>query len=193
MTTKPFQDLRDFTAASYGRLLAVIAWVRQWLASPYDILFVCYALLFLYALPLIVILIAFISSDWFKASSPTIVFSMSLAGLYASEIRETLGTFVVPFVTAYAVAGVQKGGRLEPRTIWLFFTLVLLFLISVVVYSAIDQKVVTMLSQTSVGKDEAQEAKVHFISMSKSYVKELLVYISLVIGISNAGRKEEKQ
>jgi hypothetical protein len=174
---------RSFT----NRMRQAVAWLK----SPFDILFVCYALLMLYALPLIVILFAFVSSDWFTKSSALISFSMSLASLYASNVRETLGTFIVPFVTAYAVAGVQKGNRLEARTLWLFVTLIGLFLMSIVVYSAIQTKVDTMLGQTSVPKPDRLAAKNQFLSMSASYVKELLVYISLLIGISHAGRAGE--
>lgn len=164
-------------------------WV--WLTATYDILVVCYVLLLLYALPLIVILAAFVVSDWFTASSPMIEFSMALAGLYALDVRPTLGTFVVPFVTAYAVAGVQKNDRLEAKTMWLFFTLTLLFLMSIVVYGAIQLRVDQMIGQTSQSKVISTDAKENFLSMSVAYVKELLVYISLVIGISRAGRTGE--
>ena len=167
--------------------------LKTLLAAGSDILVVCYVLLALYSLPLIVILTTFVISDGFTKSSSTIEFSMALAGLYASDVRETLGTFVVPFIMAYAVAGAQKNDRIEARTLWLFFSLAILFVVSIVVYCAVTTRIDLMLSQTSANKEFVIESKRQFLSMSASYVKELLVYISLLIGISRARRSEEPQ
>ncbi|MDH5833396.1 hypothetical protein [Luteimonas kalidii] len=174
-------------------LLSFFLRVKSWLESPSDILTICYVLLGLYALPLIVLLATFIASDWYTRSSPTITFSMAIAGLYASDVRETLGTFVVPFIMAYAVAGVQKDGRIEARTIWLFATLTFLFLLSIVVYCAITTRVDVMLGQTDALPEVVSKSREHFLAMSRDYVKELLVYISLLIGISQAGRQGEQK
>ena len=191
--------MREATGSTSGNKAAMIAWlsarahkIRTWLTSPFDILVICYSLLFLYALPLIVIIAAFAMSGWFSSESPLIEFSISLAALYASEVRESLGTFVVPFVTAYAVAGVQKSDRLEARTTWLFLTLTLLFLMAIVVNGAIRLKVDVMIAQTGFAKAVSIEAKDNLLLMSKAYVKEILVYISLLIGISRAGAAGEK-
>jgi len=165
----------------------------RWVSKPRDILVVCYVLLTLYALPLFIVLFAFLVSSGFTVSSRSIDFSIALAGLYASEIRETLGTFVIPFITAYAVAGVQKERRVEARTLWLFFSLTTLFLISVVVYSAVQTQIDVMLSQTALDADRMMESKDNFLNMSSAYVKELLVYISLLIGITQAGSLGERK
>lgn len=172
-----------------GLFLRVLRQARAWMASSSDILTICYALLALYALPLIVLLVTFIASDWYTTSSPTISFSMALAGLYASDVRETLGTFVVPFIMAYAVAGVQKDGRIEARTLWLFMTLALLFLMSIMVYCAVTTRIDVMLGQTDASAEDVLASRENFLAMSRAYVKELLVYISLLIGISQAGRQ----
>lgn len=164
---------------------------KRWLWAPSDILVICYVLLGLYSLPLLVILATFVLSDGFTKSSPVIEFNMALAGLYASDVRETLGTFVVPFIMAYAVAGVQRSGRVQARTLWLFLVLVVLFVISIIVYCAVTTRIDLMLSQTSVAPAFVMESKKQFLLISSSYVKELLVYISLLIGISQAGRSEE--
>lgn len=178
------------TKSRSGRLRRTLRHVREWLSSSSDVLTICYTLLALYALPLIVILVTFVASDGFSISSPAISFSMALAGLYASDVRETLGTFVVPFIMAYAVAGAQKDARIESRTLWLFFTLAALFVASIIVYCAITTSVNTMLAQSDEGTEAVISSRQNFLAMSEAYVKELLVYISLLIGISQARRGE---
>jgi hypothetical protein len=191
-TTAPGADY-PLTNRRRSGLLRLLQRARAWMKSSSDILTICYALLALYALPLIVLLATFVASNWYTQSSPTIEFSMALAGLYASDVRETLGTFVVPFIMAYAVAGVQKDGRIEARTLWLFVTLALLFLVSIIVYCAVTTRIDVMLGQTDASPEDVLASREHFLAMSRAYVKELLVYISLLIGISQAGRQGESK
>ncbi len=151
---------------------------------------ICYTLLGLYAIPLFLILATFAASNGFTETSKFIDFGLALVALYSADTRETLGTFVVPFVTAYAVADAQGKGKVAAKTVWLFGTLTTLFLLSVVAYCAVHTRVDVMLGQTSVDGETLLKSRGEFLSISSAYVKELLVYISLVIGISQARKSE---
>jgi hypothetical protein len=110
---------------------------------------IAYTLLVLYSLPLLVLLITFLVSSGFTESSSLIEFSIALSGIYLTPTRDTLGTFVVPFVTAYATTTIQKGVGVERATLVFFFVLVAIFLLSILVYCAVNMRVDLLLTQLS--------------------------------------------
>ncbi len=152
-------------------------------------LLITYTLLGLYSLPLFIILVTFSVSNGFATSSIWSEFSIALSGIYLSPTRDSLGTFVVPFVTAYAITTIQKRARIERQTIILFFVLVTIFIASVLVYCAINMRIEKLI----VNLDETNQSiiiksKEKLLLMSESYVKETLAYISLLLGISQSSK-----
>lgn len=152
-------------------------------------LLITYTLLGLYSLPLLIILVTFAVSDGFAASSSWSEFSIALSGIYLSPTRDSLGTFVVPFVTAYSITTIQKGAGIERETKILFFVLVAIFIVSILVDCAINMRVdllITNLSETN--ESILSGSKEKLLAMAKSYVKESLAYISLLLGISQSSK-----
>ncbi len=156
-------------------------------------LLITYTLLGLYSLPLLIIMVTFSVSDGFAASSSWSEFSIALSGIYLSPTRDSLGTFVVPFVTAYAITTIQKGAGIERETKILFFVLVAIFIVSILVYCAINMRVdllITNLSETN--QSILSGSKEKLLAMAESYVKESLAYISLLLGISQSSKAGNK-
>jgi hypothetical protein len=148
---------------------------------------IAYTLLVLYSLPLLVLLITFLVSSGFTESSSLIEFSIALSGIYLTPTRDTLGTFVVPFVTAYATTTIQKGVGVERATLVFFFVLVAIFLLSILVYCAVNMRVDLLLTQLSeTNQSVLSGSKEKLLAVAASYVKETLAYISLLLGISQA-------
>jgi len=153
-------------------------------------LLIAYTLLVLYSLPLFVLLITFVVSSGFTASSSWIEFAIALSGIYLTPTRDTLGTFVVPFITAYATTTIQKGIGIERETLTFFFVLVTIFLLSILVYCAVNMRVDLLLTQLSETKESVLSgSKEKLLAVASSYVKETLAYISLLLGISQAPKE----
>ena len=152
-------------------------------------LIVAYSLLVLYSLPLIVLLITFAATEGFAEASLWAEFTVALSKVYLSPVRDALGTFVVPFLTAYAVSSIQKGVEIKLQTLVMFFVLILIFVVSILVYCAVDMRgesLVQSLQEWDQGKLKSFSDDLK--SMSGSYVKETLAYISLLIGISQSAK-----
>jgi hypothetical protein len=152
---------------------------------------IVFTLLGLYSLPLFVLLVTFIVTAGFSEASVWSEFAISLSGIYLSPLRDTLGTFAVPFITAYAVTTVQKDTSVAPDTLRLFYTLVLLLVVAITTYCVTDMRVSVLLSQLMEGDaDKLEKFKERLLGISSAYVKELLVYISLLLGITGTKRRE---
>jgi len=156
---------------------------------------VAYTLLLLYALPVLVLLIAFAFSSGFALHSQWLEFSVALSGIYFTNTRDALGTFVVPFVTAFSVSRLQPDeGRYHPQTLRLFFVLVGLFLASMLCYSVVSMRVNEFVSQLNESSPGAlAETKTRLLNVSAAYVKESLAYISLLLGVAQAANSRSER
>jgi hypothetical protein len=134
-------------------------------------------------------LTSFFASDGFTISSSWIEFSIALSGIYLTPIRDALGACVVPFITAYAVTSIQQDTKIEIETRVLFLSIVGIFLLSILAYCAIKMRIDVFLGQLSAtNQTELSGVKVKLLSMAESYVKEVLAYISLLLGISKSSK-----
>lgn len=153
-------------------------------------LFVTYTLLFLYAAPVFVLLLAFFMSDGFRLASDWLEFSVSLSGIYFTETRNSLATFVVPFVTAYSTGRLSAERGMNRGAVTLFMVLVCLFCLSILAYSLVSMhidKFVANLSEDS--STLLRDAERKLLDVAAAYVKETLAYISLLLGVAQSTRK----
>lgn len=158
-------------------------------------LLVLFSLLALYVLPLLLITISYLTTSGFVAPGTGELFGLSIAltKMYLGPTRETLGTFVVPFITAYAVSKIQKGTGFERDTKIIFFSMVVIFLLSAAVYCVIHTDVDMLLANMGTADQVAlKDAKLKLLQMPESYVKEVLAYISLLLGISHSKKAEDQ-
>jgi hypothetical protein len=151
-------------------------------------MFVAYTLLLLYAMPVVVLLAAFAFSAGFTLHNLWLEFAVALSGIYFTGTRDALGTFVVPFLTAFSVSRMQPvEGRYHPQTLTFFFVLVALFIASMLCYSLMSMRADTFVSQLDQSSGVAlKEIKTRLLDVSAAYVKESLAYISLLLGVAQA-------
>lgn len=156
-------------------------------------LIVAYTLIALYSIPVVVLLGAFLISGGFQQGGFALDFSVALAGIYFASTREALGTFVVPFVTAFSAGQISgKEDKYSKKTLTLFFVLVALFLISMFSYAIISMRWESFLAQLDEANDAIlRNAKSQLLGMSSAYVKESLAYISLLLGVTQATRMRQ--
>lgn len=157
-------------------------------------LIVAYTLIALYSIPVLVLLISFLLSGGFQQGSFALDFSVALAGIYFTATRDALGTFVVPFVTAFSVGQISgEEGRYSKKTMALFFVLVLLFILSMLCYAIINMRWESFLAQLNEANTTIlKNAKDQLLGVSSAYVKESLAYISLLLGVTQATRPTTK-
>lgn len=157
-------------------------------------LIVAYTLIALYAIPIFVLLAAFALSSGFSEGSASLDFSIALSGIYFTSTRDALGTFVVPFVTAFSVRQISgQQGKYSKQTMALFFVLVVLFLLSMFANAIMQMRWDSFLAQVEEANAEILKgAKDKLLGVTEAYVKELLAYISLLLGVTQATRTSEK-
>lgn len=153
-------------------------------------LIVAYTLITLYSIPVLVLLGSFLLSDGFQQGSFALDFSVALAGIYFTATRDALGTFVVPFVTAFSAGQISgEEGKYSKKTMALFFVLVALFLLSMLCYAVINMRWESFLAQLNEANSAVlKNAKEQLLGVSAAYVKESLAYISLLLGVTQATR-----
>jgi hypothetical protein len=136
-----------------------------------------------------VLLVTFVVTYGFTLSSNWNDFSIVLCGIYLTLIRDLLGICVVPFITAHAITTVQKGAGIEIETKAIFFTLVTIFILSILVYCALKVQITDLLHQLSeTDQSILKKTEENLLRMSESYIKETLTYIALLLGISQSSK-----
>ena len=156
-------------------------------------LLITYTLLVLYTLPLFILLFTDFVSTGFIMPSSWIEFSIALCGIYLASARDTLGTVVVPLVTAYSATSLQREDTIGRDTKCIFFVLVAIFILSILVYCSVKTRLDILLAQlTETDQSILSTSKEKLITMTESYVKETLAYIALVLGISQSLRTSSK-
>lgn len=154
-------------------------------------LILAYTLIALWVLPMVLLLSAILESSGFSGPSFYTDMSVGVVGVYLEPVRTALASFVVPFVAAYSISEVQEGKKINTQTLTMFFILVAVFLLAVIVAALLrvnedrflQSVTVTMSVDT---KLEALYGEV--LELITAYVKESLVYISLILGISQYKR-----
>lgn len=111
-------------------------------------------------------------------------FMNSLYNAYSLQIRDVLGSCMVPFIAANAIFGFAKTDQLSKDSKHLFVYLVCIFSLSVFVYCIVSINVNTFTSSLQVSEEDAVTIKATLTSVSDSYLKETLTFIALILGIS---------
>lgn len=146
-------------------------------------------LFLLYALPLLIIGVTAVASSGFSEASSLVEFSVALSGVYLGPTRDTLGTFVVPFITASAATSIHKGAGIERETKVIFIVLVVLFVLSALVFCEVQMHADILVHQLNTENQESLKGVDEKLkNMSESYIKEILGYISLLLGISQTSK-----
>lgn len=176
--------------------------------------YVIYCLLGIYILPIIILLLAFAMSHGFSCPNVMIDFTLALSPIFQSQLRNALGTIVVPFVTALATSQRQLSLSCQDKPIEsnkkfrkkntsqdknidknksttsryrLFIVLVILFFLTLISYGVTQMRSSTLIQQLSETDPEKLNSIKEFLkNMTESYMKELLAYISIVLGISKS-------
>ena len=152
-----------------------VNWSFHWITYP---------MLFVYFLPILVIWVAAWHSGMFVNDSALLYYARAITGPFYDSFRASLGTIVLPFVTAYAVKDRLTNHRVPGETLFLFCILLAIFLGVTLLYGVIDLHRQTLLraTQTIDGRDVS--VYVIFRDTAMTYAKETVGYIALVLGIA---------
>lgn len=141
-------------------------------------------LLALYSLPLFLLALTPFASDGYLEPSVLVDATFKVVARYVAELRDAFAVFVVPFVTAMSSGrwdGDAKGG-LKP--IHTFFIFIAMLTLSIVLHAYIDTKGGAVAEIQTTEPDKATENVETALAILNTYTKEVLTYISLLVGVS---------
>lgn len=141
-------------------------------------------LLFLYSLPLLMLLCSAFASRGFKNDSSLLLVTLDVVSQYAETLREAFATFVIPFVTALAAGRWSASTRGGMNPMQIFFVLVILLLIAIGMLAYIHAQEARIMQSLPISDDLAVQKIKEALDLVTSYVKEVLTYISLLLGVS---------
>ena len=154
---------------------AKIHWSFHWITYP---------MLFVYFLPILVIWIAAWHSGLFVNDSALLYYARAITGPFYDGFRASLGTIVLPFVTAYAVKDRLANHRVPGETLFLFIILLAIFLGVTLLYGVIDHHRSTLLRATETIDGHTVNVYEIFRDTAMTYARETVGYIALVLGIA---------
>jgi hypothetical protein len=146
---------------------------------------IVYSLFVVYSLPLVFILLSVFMTDFFTEQNNTVYVADAVSGTFFRLFRDTFGAIIVPLVTAYSLPERKAGQPIPNETLRLFFTLLGMFVLTVVLYALIryHQDALALYNEVN-EKEITKNVPELFFNTITSYGKELLAYIALVLGIS---------
>lgn len=139
-------------------------------------------LLGLYALPLLLTLLGTVTSSGFTHPSAVLDLALQVTLQYIENLRELFAMFVVPFVTAYA-AGSARNDSGGLGTVPLFFMLCCLLLTAIVLTGLLNAREDAFFRIQERSPEEVLDLYNRQKELIAAYTKELLVYISLLLGV----------
>ncbi len=141
-------------------------------------------LLVLYSLPLILLIYSAVVTSDFKYESRTMEVTLQIVTQYVETLREAFATFVIPFVTALAAGRWSNSTEGGLKPLHLFFILVAILLSAIVILAYMNASSSDIQESLNLSPEEASSQVKQAIGIASSYVKELLIYISLLLGVS---------
>jgi hypothetical protein len=140
-------------------------------------------LLTFYSLPLLLSLIGAVTSRGFLDQSSFLTLALQITTQYIESLRESFATFVIPFVTAYAAAGARReeAGGLGSNA--LFFVIASLLLVSIFLLGLLNVRSEDFFQIFELKPEAVKTLYDREKALLAAYTKELLVYISLLIGV----------
>lgn len=157
-------------------MLKLLRVVERFTGSP-SMLWIAFTALFLYAVPLVGILLAAISSRGFTLETTTVYAAGFIAQDFMQTTRETFGSIIVPLLTAFALKNAGADEKVPGRTFAIFAVLAILFVVSSVSYGLV------MSAREEIAQTDEKIASA-FADVTRSYIKESLTYLALTLGIS---------
>lgn len=136
-----------------------------------------YVLLSLYLLPLLAMVVATVLSDFFQTAPTTVGLAAALSAGFLTILRAAFATMLIPLITTYSMPTRNVAHALPQRTRKLLWFLTVWLTTSVLMYAVID---VYEPSIRSYGENTYEA----FRSTSQLYVKELISYIMITLGLS---------
>jgi hypothetical protein len=147
---------------------------------------IVYSLLFVYSIPLLFIFLALYTTDFFAARDNTVYMADAISGSFFSLFRDTFGSIIVPMITAYSIPTRQPDQPISSQTLRLFFTLIGIFLLTVILYAVITYHQDALARFNEVGDDGKliKDIPKAFFTTITAYGKESLAYVALLLGLS---------
>lgn len=153
--------------------------VRLTTSSPVQL-----TLLTLYSFPLFLIVGSMFTSRGFALESDFVMIAFRVTTQYVDSLRESFATFVIPFVTAFSSVGSARFDTPGLSPLKLFFVLVSLLAVAILALAFLNVREQTFLASLPVDPIKGAALFADGRTVLSAYIKELLTYISLLLGIS---------
>jgi hypothetical protein len=141
-------------------------------------------LLTLYSLPLALLLLATMTSRGYTMESSFLRVTIIVSSKYFHQLRDAFATFVVPFVTAYSATSRDPSAQGGLKAGTLFFILVGILCAAILLLGTVEANELDFIKNLNMKGTDAKDAFTLVDGLLTSYVKEVLTYVSLVLGIS---------
>jgi len=138
---------------------------------------ILFVVLLVYAIPLLAILAAALVSIWSPDPGEWIRLAGAISQTFVLGLRDTVGALLVPLLALFAIPQPNAGGPVPRETKAIVVVFGLLFL------AAVGGCAWTS-SYTETIKGALSSGQVPFQEVVRSYGKESLTYIALVIGLA---------
>lgn len=158
--------------------------VRLTTSSPVQL-----TLLTLYSFPLFLIVGSMFTSRGFALESDFVMVAFRVTTQYVDSLRDSFATFVIPFVTAFSSVGSARFETPGLSPLKLFFVLVSLLAVAILALAFLNVREQTFLASLPIDPVDGAALFVDGQTMLAAYIKELLTYISLLLGISAWSQK----
>lgn len=156
---------------------------------------ITYPLLGVYFLPVAMMGYAAWMGNALMDSAHSVPLAEAVSGAFSDHLRTTLGTIMMPFITAYAVDPRLADGRIPGSTVVLFAALLGGLLLVTALYGYVEyQRAELSRAAMEVGGKETNVYELLGATLL-TYAKETLGYVALVLGVTvgrTAPRQEEE-
>ncbi len=148
---------------------------------------IVYSLLFIYSLPLFSICFSIYVTDFFIVRGDDVVYMAdAISSTFFSLFRDSFGSIIIPLVTAYSIPIRQPNQPIPRQTLYLFFTLMVIFLLAMILYAVVSYHHIALdkyYQEAADGKLPKDVFKA-FVNTITAYGKESLAYVALLLGLS---------
>jgi len=132
--------------------------------------------LIIYALPLLLIVISALSTDFFALERDIIYVASAISAINSGYFRDIFGSIIVPLVTAFSIQ-ISRDQKIPRATLTLFTFFVVLYVLSSIFYGVVVSKEEKL-------KHFGEAIFNSFRDITGANMKETLIYIAMTIGIT---------
>lgn len=141
-------------------------------------------LLALYSLPLLLLMMTPFVSQGYTESSIFVETTYRVVTKYITDLRDAFAVFVIPFVTAMSSGRWDNSTKGGLKPIHTFFIFIGLLTVSILLGAYMHVKQDFMKSMQEVDSETALANVTATLAIVDDYIKEILTYISLFLGVS---------